>query len=143
MKIFGKNYDDKKVKKIAYTAVYLAIAFWFVFRFVMVAMESRMVVFNPIRVAQSDGIIVETVLARQTNDVIKIPIDVKNNRAYVSGEYRNKLHAGQKIDDGEIISVSSSLDFAEIAAGDLIVRESGGKIEIGADVVATNGKIAE
>lgn len=111
MKIFGKNYDDKKVKKIAYTAVYVAIAFWFVFRFVMVAIESRMVVFNPIRVAQSDGIIVETISAKQTNDVIKIPIDVKNNRAYVSGEYRNKLRAGQKIDDGEIVSVSSSLDF--------------------------------
>ena len=38
--------------------------------------------------------------------------------------------------------MSSSLDFAEIAAGDLIVRESGGKIEIGADVIATNGKIS-
>lgn len=111
MKIFGKNYDDKKVKKIAYTAVYVAIAFWFVFRFVMVAIESRMVVFNPIRVAQSDGVIVETMAAQQTDDVIKIPIDVKNNRAYVSGEYRNKLRVGQKIDDGEIVSVSSGLDF--------------------------------
>ena len=37
--------------------------------------------------------------------------------------------------------VSDPLDFAEIAAGDLIVREAGGKIEMMADLVATNGKI--
>lgn len=37
--------------------------------------------------------------------------------------------------------VSDALDFAEIAAGDLLVREAGGKIEMMADLVATNGKI--
>lgn len=37
--------------------------------------------------------------------------------------------------------VSDPLDFAEIAAGDLIVREAGGSIELMADLVATNGKI--
>lgn len=37
--------------------------------------------------------------------------------------------------------VSDPLDYAEIAAGDLIVREAGGSIEMTADLVATNGKI--
>ncbi len=37
--------------------------------------------------------------------------------------------------------VSDSLDFAEIAAGDLLIREAGGKIEQTADLVATNGHI--
>lgn len=37
--------------------------------------------------------------------------------------------------------VSDALDFAEIAAGDLLVREAGGKIEMAADLIATNGKI--
>ena len=37
--------------------------------------------------------------------------------------------------------VSDPLDFAEIAAGDLLVRESGGRIEMGADLVATNGRV--
>ncbi len=37
--------------------------------------------------------------------------------------------------------VSDPLDYAEIAAGDLLVREAGGKIEMTADLVATNGKI--
>ena len=37
--------------------------------------------------------------------------------------------------------ISDPLDYAEIAAGDLIVREAGGKIEMLADLTATNGKI--
>lgn len=37
--------------------------------------------------------------------------------------------------------VSDPLDYAEIAAGDLLVREAGGKIEQGADLIATNGKV--
>lgn len=37
--------------------------------------------------------------------------------------------------------VSDPLDYAEIAAGDLLVREAGGHIEMGADLIATNGKI--
>ena len=37
--------------------------------------------------------------------------------------------------------VSDPLDFAEIAAGDLLVRESGGRIEMAADLVATNGRV--
>lgn len=35
--------------------------------------------------------------------------------------------------------VSEPLDFAEIAAGELLVREAGGKIEMGVDLIATNG----
>lgn len=37
--------------------------------------------------------------------------------------------------------ISDPLDYAEIAAGDLILREAGGTIEMMADLVATNGKI--
>ena len=37
--------------------------------------------------------------------------------------------------------VSDPLDFAEIAAGDLIVREAGGRIEMMADLIATNGHV--
>ena len=35
--------------------------------------------------------------------------------------------------------MSTPLDYAEIAAGELLVRESGGKIEMGVDLIATNG----
>lgn len=37
--------------------------------------------------------------------------------------------------------ISGPLDFAEVAAGDLLVREAGGMIEQDIDLVATNGKI--
>lgn len=37
--------------------------------------------------------------------------------------------------------ISDSLDFAEIAAGDLLVREAGGKITQTSDLIATNGHI--
>ena len=37
--------------------------------------------------------------------------------------------------------VSDPLDFAEIAPGDLLVREAGGKIEMGADLIASNGLV--
>lgn len=122
MKIFGKNYDDDKIKKIVYTAVLVLAVLWFVYRFVMVAIEARMDVYNPIRVAKSEGILVETVVANQKNDIIKMPIDINNNRAYVSGEYRNKLRTGQKIEDGEVVSVSSGLD---LDTGMYVVRTRG------------------
>ena len=37
--------------------------------------------------------------------------------------------------------VSDALDFAEIAAGDLILREAGGHIEMTSELIASNGKI--
>ncbi len=37
--------------------------------------------------------------------------------------------------------VSDPLDYAEIAAGELIVRESGGKIKMDTELVATNGHV--
>lgn len=37
--------------------------------------------------------------------------------------------------------VSDALDFAEIAAGDLLVREAGGKIRMDSDLIATNGHL--
>ena len=37
--------------------------------------------------------------------------------------------------------ISDPLDYAEIAAGELILREAGGKIEMMADLIATNGKV--
>ena len=110
MKICGKKFDDKKSKKIIYTAVLGVLAIWFVYRFVMVAIESRMVVFNPVRDAGQNGIIVDTIVAEQKTGIIKTPLSVENNRAYVSGAHRRGLKVGQKIGDGEITYVGNQLD---------------------------------
>ena len=37
--------------------------------------------------------------------------------------------------------VSDPLNYAELAAGELIVREAGGRLSLGADLVVTNGKL--
>ena len=112
MKILNREFDDKKVKKNVYTAVLVVLVAWFIYRFVMVAIESRMVVFNPIRDANKNGILVETVIATKKDGTINFPIAVKNNRAYVSGRARTKLRAGQKIaEGGTIAGVSNSLDY--------------------------------
>lgn len=112
MKIFGREFDDKKLKKNLYTAVLVVLVGWFVYRFVMVAIESRMVVFNPVRDANKNGTLVETLVAKKQDGTINFPIVIKNNRAYVSGIMRAKLRSGQNISEGgTITSVSGSLDF--------------------------------
>jgi hypothetical protein len=110
MKILGRNFDDKKTKKIIYTAVLGVLAIWFIYRFIMVAIESRMVVFNPVRDAGQNGIIVDTIVAEQKAGIIKTPLSVENNRAYVSGAHRRGLKVGQKVSDGEITYVGNQLD---------------------------------
>ena len=122
MKIFGKKFDDKKAKKILYTAVLAVLAIWFIYRFVMVAIESHMVVFNPIRETNKNGFLVETVVVSQKEHIIKIPMSIKNNRAYVSRARRGQFKVGQKIGDGEIVSVSSSVD---LDSGMYVVRTRG------------------
>lgn len=122
MEKIKKYFETPKVKKYLRIAIIAAVAFWFLFRFVMVALESRMTVFNPIREIKSSGVIVETLVAQKSEDVINIPIDIKNNRAYVSWGYQNKLRAGQKVGAGEIVSVSSNLD---LDTGMYVVRTRG------------------
>ena len=112
MKIMGSEFDEKKLKKNVYTAVLVVLVGWFIYRFVMVAIESRMVVFNPVRDANKNGVLVETVVADKKDGVINFPISIKNNRAYVSGHARAKLSAGQKIAEGGTVAyVSNSLDY--------------------------------
>lgn len=110
MNMFGKKFSDKKIKKIVYTSVFVVLAIWFLYRFVMVAIESRMVVFNPVRDAGQNGIVVDTIVAEQKTGIIKTPLSVENNRAYVSGAHRRGLKVGQKVGSGEITYVGNQLD---------------------------------
>ena len=136
MKIFGKKFDDRKLKKIAYTAVFAGLAIWFVYRFVMVGLESKMIVFNPIRENALNGIQVDTVVAHKDGATIQVPIVVSNNRAYVSAARRSQFVAGLKIGDGEIVSVSSRID---LNTGMYIVRTRGVLDGLNMVKVPTNG----
>jgi hypothetical protein len=68
------------------------------------------------------GIPVETMTVQIAQGTLYEPLDVKNNRAYVSGERAEKLRAGQKIENGKITYVSKSLD---LNTGMFLVRTSG------------------
>ena len=137
MRILNKNFDDKKIKKIAYTAVFVALIGWFVFRFVMVAIESRMVVFNPVRDSNKNGTLVDSIVAEKQNATVNFPITIKNNRAYVSGVARTKLRPGQKIYGGGVVaSVSNNLD---LDSGMYIVRTSGATDGVQNVLIPCNG----
>ncbi len=136
MKIFGKSFDNNKLKKNLYTAVLAGLVIWFVYRFIMIAIESQMIVFNPIRENAKSGILVDTVVAHNDTSIVKVPIDVRDNRAYVSGARRGQFAVGQKIGDGEIISVSSRID---LNSGMYIVRTRGVKDGLNMVFVQTSG----
>jgi len=137
MKIFNRKFDDKKLKKNVYTAVLVVLVCWFVYRFVMVAIESRMVVFNPVRDANQNGTLVETIVADRKDGVINFPIAVKNNRAYVSNRARSKLRVGHKIAGGGTVAyVSNSLDYD---SGMYVVKTNGAKDGVNNVEIPCNG----
>ena len=136
MKIFGKEYNNKKLKKIAYVAVAVALVAWFIFRFVMVIVENRLVVFNPVRDANENGTLVQVITVNRDKGVIKIPLVVKNNRAYVSPSRLGKLKTGQKIGNGKITYVSTNID---LDSGMYVVKTSGVADGLNYVEVGTNG----
>ena len=137
MKILNREFDDKKFKKNVYTAVLVVLVGWFIYRFIMVAMESRMVVFNPIRDANKNGVLVETIVVDRKDGVINFPIAVKNNRAYVSNRARSKLRIGQKIAGGGTVAyVSNSLDYD---SGMYVVKTNGAKDGVNNVQIPCNG----
>jgi len=86
-----------------------------------------------IRVSQIADV-AESMIAYNTNDNSKRFGDVRMSGCPaldLAGVASGKLDA----------FVSDPLDFAEIAAGELIVREAGGKITMGTELVATNNHI--
>lgn len=99
-----------RAKKRIYAGLCLMLAGWFVFRFMAVSAENRLVVFNPARSVAVDGMPVNVLRMQQTNETLREPISVVNNRALVSGSRVGHFQAGQKIGAGTIVSVASRID---------------------------------
>lgn len=97
-------------KKKIYIALVLLIALCFVYRFVMVGLENRRVVFNTARAATESGVAVEVMTVNKTDGVLQEPVTVHNNRAMVSGGRVGILKAGQKIGEGVITYVASNIN---------------------------------
>ncbi len=117
-----KVLQKKKFKHAFFIALVAIMTCWVIFRFAEFSAENRRYVFNASRVAMDVGIPVETMTVQVAQGTLYEPLDVKNNRAYVSGERAEKLRAGQKIENGKITYVSKSLD---LNTGMLLVRTSG------------------
>lgn len=122
MEKIAENLKSKKMKQFFTILLIAVLAGWVVFRFAAVASENSRHVFNAARVAADQGAPVEVITITRTNGILREPISVKNNRALVSGARVGKLHAGQKIGEGKITSVSRKIDYD---TGMHIVRTSG------------------
>ena len=122
MEKIAENLKSKKMKQFFTILLIAVLAGWVVFRFAAVASENSRHVFNAARVAADQGSPVEVITITRTDGILREPISVKNNRALVSGARVGKLHAGQKIGEGKITSVSRKIDYD---TGMHIVRTSG------------------
>lgn len=97
-------------KKRIYLAMLLLVVLWFVYRFVMVGIENRRLVFNPSRAVAESGLVVDTLDVKKTTGTLREPVTVKNNRALVSGARVKLLQPDQKIGNGTIVSVSNNIE---------------------------------
>ncbi len=101
---------SEQVKKALYGACIIALVGWVVFRFAAIGAENARAVFNPARYAADVGAPVYAMTITRQDGVLREPIEVKNNRALVSSVRVGKLQPGQRVGDGEIISVSHDVD---------------------------------
>ena len=119
---FVKKLKTKKSKNIIYLFVILGIIGCFAYRFYVVFRESNRPVFNIMRNNIENGTPVETLTIHEKDGVLYQPLNVKNNRAYVSGARVKMFKVGQKIGDCKIVSVSKNID---LYSGMHVIKTSG------------------
>lgn len=111
-----------RARKIMSICLGVALVLWVVFRFTMIGIENARSVYNAARVAQTDGVPVVVQQIERTSGVLREPIAVKSNRAYVASGRAHKFGAGQHVAGGVIISVSPNID---LDSGMHVVRTRG------------------
>ena len=107
---FVKKLKTRKAKNIIYTVFVAAVVGCFAYRFYTVFQERNRSVFNMVRNNTENGTPIETLKMVETDGVLYEPLNIKHNRAYVSGARVNKFKSGQKIGDCKIVSVSRNID---------------------------------
>lgn len=105
-----KKLKTRKAKNIIYAIVVILVVATFGYRFYSVARENNFDVFNIARVNAANGTPVVVLEMQKTDGILLEPITIKNNRAFVSGKRVNMFHAGQKIGNCKIVSVSKNID---------------------------------
>jgi len=116
MKILGlleniiNKLKTRKVRKISYLVLMFIIVGWFAYRFIAVAYERNLHVVNVTRVNAEIGTPIRVMKVTSAKDFLNEPINVKNNRAYVSGARVRNFKVGQSLGECKIISVSNNID---------------------------------
>lgn len=111
-----------RARKIMSIGLIAVLVLWVVFRFTMIGIENARSVYNAARVAETDGVPVVVQQIERTSGVLREPIAVKSNRAYVASGRAHKFGAGQHVAGGVIISVSPNID---LDSGMHVVRTRG------------------
>lgn len=111
-----------RARKIMSIGLIAVLVLWVVFRFTMIGIENARSVYNAARVAETDGVPVVVRQIERTSGVLREPIAVKSNRAYVASGRAHKFGAGQHVAGGVIISVSPNID---LDSGMHVVRTRG------------------
>ena len=119
MEKITEKIKTKKIKNLIYGICAVVLVGWVVFRFAAIGAENARAVFNTSRNAADVGAPVYAVTVERETGTLREPIAVKDNRALVSGARVDKLARGQKIGDGEIVSVANNID---LNTGMYIVR---------------------
>ncbi|MBQ6110605.1 MAG: hypothetical protein IJL05_04455 [Alphaproteobacteria bacterium] len=107
---FVKKLKTRKYKNIIYVIFICFIVGIFALRFYTVAMERNRKVFNIARNNIANGTPVHVLEMHETDGVLYEPLNIKNNRAYVSGARVKMFNVGQSLGDCKIISVSNNID---------------------------------
>lgn len=105
-----KKLKTRKSKNVIYIILAILVVAVFGYRFYSVARENNYNVFNISRQNVANGTPVNVLKMQKVDGILYEPITIKNNRAYISGKRLNMFHAGQKIGDCKIISVSKNID---------------------------------
>ncbi len=119
MEKITEKIKTKKIKNLIYGICAVVLVGWVVFRFAAIGAENARAVFNTSRNAADVGAPVYAITVERETGTLREPIAVKDNRALVSGARVDKLARGQKIGDGEIVSVANNID---LNTGMYIVR---------------------
>ena len=107
---FFKIKNPTRVKKWIYILTVSALAFWVVFRIVMLIIQHNQNVYNLSRDVMENGTPVITITAQNSSGTLHEPITVEKNKAYVTGARVGLFRAGQKVGGGKIVSVSQNIN---------------------------------
>lgn len=101
---------NKNFRHIVYILIGVILCAWAAYRFYAYYQEQNLFVHNTARVTEQHGVLVDAMRVKRQTAVLYEPITITDNRGYIAASRVERIATGQKIGDGEIISVSYKID---------------------------------